>query len=439
MQVEKTVFISYRRTNVFNALAIYQNLTAHGFDVFFDYESIKSGSFEQIILNQIAARAHFVVLLTPSALERCNEPGDWLRREIEHALDSKRNIVPLMFEGFSFRDVQQYLTGRLAILSSYNAITVPAEYFDAAMHRLRNDFLNVSLDVVLHPTTASDRVTVQQVQAAAAERSLVTENQLTAEELFEKAYQLGETQKYEAAIIAYDEGIRLNPHYSHAFHNRGWNKSKLGKYNEAITDYNKAIRLNPQDAEFYYNRGIARYAKGDIDRAIADFNKAIQLHPCHTKAYNNRGNARAQQSDYDAALTDYNEAIRLDPLDATAYNNRGVAYYKKLKFDTAIADYDEAIRLDPLYAIAYENRGLARQLKVDTSGAFDDFNEAIRLNPQNASAYKFRAMTRFSKGDTSGANSDYQSYLELGGEETESIRNLLTDNVKKTRRNKKKS
>jgi hypothetical protein len=35
-----------------------------------------------------------LVLLTPSALERCGEPGDWLRSEIEVALDSKRNIVP---------------------------------------------------------------------------------------------------------------------------------------------------------------------------------------------------------------------------------------------------------------------------------------------------------------------------------------------------------
>ena len=98
MQIEKTVFISYRRTNTYMARAVYQNLTAHGYDCFLDSESIDAGSFERIILNQIAARAHFIVILTPSALERCAEPGDWLRREIEYALENKRNIVPLMFE-----------------------------------------------------------------------------------------------------------------------------------------------------------------------------------------------------------------------------------------------------------------------------------------------------------------------------------------------------
>ena len=93
-RIEKTVFISYRRTNVPWALAIYQDLTQHGFDVFLDYTGVASGDFESVILENIHSRAHFLVLLTPSALERCGEPGDWLRREIEAALDSRRNIVP---------------------------------------------------------------------------------------------------------------------------------------------------------------------------------------------------------------------------------------------------------------------------------------------------------------------------------------------------------
>src|SRR5690349_20558116 len=97
-RVEKTVFISYRRTNAPWALAIFQNLTHYKYDVFIDYEGIASGDFETAILENIKSRSHFVVLLTPSALERCGEPGDWFRREIETALDLKRNIVPLMLE-----------------------------------------------------------------------------------------------------------------------------------------------------------------------------------------------------------------------------------------------------------------------------------------------------------------------------------------------------
>ena len=141
-RVEKTVFVSYRRTNAAWALAIFQNLTQHGYDVFFDFNGIASGDFERVILGNIEARAHFVVLLTPSALERCGDPADWLRREIETALASQRNVVPLMLEGFDFGTpaIANQLTGKLAALKSYNALRVPAEYFGEAMDLSRRCF-----------------------------------------------------------------------------------------------------------------------------------------------------------------------------------------------------------------------------------------------------------------------------------------------------------
>ena len=92
------------------------------YDVFFDYLSINTGDFEQVILENINSRAHFIVILTPSALERCDRPDDWLRREIETAIDTKRNIIPLMLESFDFGtpSIAKHLTGKLSLLSQYN-------------------------------------------------------------------------------------------------------------------------------------------------------------------------------------------------------------------------------------------------------------------------------------------------------------------------------
>ena len=97
-RIEKTVFISYRRTDFPWALAIHKHLTHEGFDVFFDYLGIASGDFERVILDNIRARAHFVVVLTPSALDRCVNSQDWLRREVEESIESQRNIVPLFIK-----------------------------------------------------------------------------------------------------------------------------------------------------------------------------------------------------------------------------------------------------------------------------------------------------------------------------------------------------
>jgi hypothetical protein len=169
-RIEKTVFVSYRRTSAPWALAIFQNLTQHGYDVFFDFHGIASGDFERVILENIRARAHFLVLLTPPALDRCGDPEDWLRREIETALETRRNIVALLLEGFDFStpSIANRLTGKLAALRKYNALPVPTEYFVEAMGRLRDKFLNVPLEVVFHPPSAPARQAVVAQQAAAS-------------------------------------------------------------------------------------------------------------------------------------------------------------------------------------------------------------------------------------------------------------------------------
>src|ERR1700733_3899817 len=209
-RIEKTVFISYRRTNIPWALAIFKDLTHHGYDVFFDFNGIASGDFERVILGNIPARAHFLVLLTPSALERCNDPKDWLRREIQTALDSHRNTVPLMLEGFDFGTpkIADQLTGRLAALRHYNGLSIPPEYFLEAMERLRQRFLNVPLSAVLHPASRAANEVVTEQKAAAAAAPIVSEQELIAQQWFERGFAaiyLDEQSRF------YTEAIRLKP------------------------------------------------------------------------------------------------------------------------------------------------------------------------------------------------------------------------------------
>ena len=66
------VFISYRRdVGGILAMALYQQLTDKGVNAFYDIESIRAGRFDVIILNQVAGRPDFVLVLTPGTLERC--------------------------------------------------------------------------------------------------------------------------------------------------------------------------------------------------------------------------------------------------------------------------------------------------------------------------------------------------------------------------------
>jgi tetratricopeptide (TPR) repeat protein len=219
-RIEKTVFISYRRTNVSWALAIYQDLTARGYDVFFDYQSIDSGNFEQVILENIKSRAHFLVILTPSTLDRCKEPGDWLRREIETAIDERRNIVPLLFENFDFGNssVTEALTGKLAHLKSYNGLRLYAEYFFEGMEKLRGRFLNIpTREVDLASLNTEVQKIVATQKTAVEEADHVRKEHLVAQEWYERGYVFHESRDIYEALRCYVEAIRLDPDLRDAF------------------------------------------------------------------------------------------------------------------------------------------------------------------------------------------------------------------------------
>jgi len=277
---DKMVFISYRRNvSAFIARAIFQDLRANGYDVFMDVESINSGSFETIILNQIAARPHFLVILTPGAVDRCANPEDLVRREIETAMELGRNVVPILVNNFSFDESKTYLTGKLEDLQKYNGLIVPHDYFDAAMDRLRTRFLMQPITGKVQPAPATDQPTVNRKIEEAASEPPPTQEQLTAEQYFDRAV---------------------------TFHNKG-------DYEAAIRDYDEAIGLNPEDIVSYYNRGVAYYATGDYDAAIHSFDATIELDPQYIDAFVGRGDAYDGKGDHDAAIRDFDAALGIDP------------------------------------------------------------------------------------------------------------------------------
>ncbi|MBN1201015.1 MAG: tetratricopeptide repeat protein [Anaerolineae bacterium] len=344
---DKTVFISYRRgVSWATARLIFQDLRDHGFDVFMDVESIDSGTFDTIILNQIAARGHFVVILAPGTLERCAEPGDWLRREIERALNLKRNIVPVLTNRFEFDDkAKACLTGKLADLARYNGVTIYPDFYEAAMDKLRTRFLKQPVKGRVVPASPAEQAAAQRQIEEIASQPPPTEDELTAEEWFNRGLALFYNSEEE--IACYTEAIRLNPQYTDAYYNRGHARRKQGDLDGAIADYGEAIRLNPQYAEAYNNRGFARWKQGDLDGAIADYTEEIRLNPQHAPAYNSRGLALADQGDLDGAIADYTEAIRLSPWDVAAYSNRGEVYFATGQYDQALMDFNKANYLRP--------------------------------------------------------------------------------------------
>jgi len=407
---EKTVFVSYRRdVSSFIARAVFQDLRAHGYEVFMDVESIDSGAYDTVLLNQIAARAHFVLILTPGTLERCNEPDDWLRREIEQALELKRNIVPLMVDGFRFDDkTKPLLSGRLSELARFNALNLPHDYFDAAMDRLRSRFLKQPVPGEISPTPPGEESVVQRKIERVDSQTRPTKTQLAAEDHLRQGKMRFYKDDLEGAIAAYTEAIRLNPQFADAYYCRGMAYYEQGDMDRAVADYSEATRLSGEHekaesgrtldqergdqrdktssrtvsrrpkkddlyASAYHKRGVARRTANDLEGAIADFTQAILLDPLNSEFYNDRGGARYHQGDYEGAIGDYHQAQSLNPEFTHVYcNNRGEVYFALGQYEQALAEFKKANELKPGHNFAIA--GLAI-----TAHVLGEVGEAKRL------------------------------------------------------------
>ena len=98
------VFISYRRDGGDSFAMILKNeLKDRGLKVFHDIESLRSGDFNKQLYKEIEESRKVVLVLPPNALDRCiNDPNDWVRLEIEHAINCGKDIIPIMMRGFVF-------------------------------------------------------------------------------------------------------------------------------------------------------------------------------------------------------------------------------------------------------------------------------------------------------------------------------------------------
>jgi hypothetical protein len=135
--INTDTFISYRRQNSTHlARNIFTELTLREIKAFLDVENIDSVQFDTFILNQIEARPNFVLVLSPASLVRCTEPGDWLLREILHAVKTNRNIIPVWDAGFKWEEESQHLPDELQYLGLRNAVNFNHDYYEGFIEKI---------------------------------------------------------------------------------------------------------------------------------------------------------------------------------------------------------------------------------------------------------------------------------------------------------------
>ena len=130
-------FICYRRRRPWAARSIYKQLLVHQFDVFFDIDTVEAGDkFPDVITNRLA-RSHVVFvtiddewLVEKDGRRPLNDPQDWVRREIEFALNLKIPIIPLLIGDAKMPNAED-LPASLRGLTEFRGVQLHNEEFES--------------------------------------------------------------------------------------------------------------------------------------------------------------------------------------------------------------------------------------------------------------------------------------------------------------------
>jgi hypothetical protein len=117
---------------------IRERLQKRNIKSFLDVDDLKSHYFDERLYREIENSPNFIIILTPGCLDRCVNEEDWLRKEILHAIETQRNIIPILKDGFSFSCLSglKGIPPEFSQLPRHHAITYSHEYFDSVAEKL---------------------------------------------------------------------------------------------------------------------------------------------------------------------------------------------------------------------------------------------------------------------------------------------------------------
>jgi tetratricopeptide (TPR) repeat protein len=259
-----------------------------------------------------------------------------------------------------------------------------------------------------------EQVTSPGLKVAACTRILATPNlpkDLQAFGHFHRGLGLLLQNKFDDAIVEFNEAVRADATNPRFYNSRGNAWKGKGELDIALADYNEAIRIDPNFAYPYNGRASVYADKGELDRAISDYSEVIRIDPTLAAPYSNRAMAWLQKGEFDRALADANEALRRDPKNVVVHANRGEIWRSKGDLDRAIADQDEAVRLEPFSALPFLERGNTYRYRGEFNRALADYDQALRTTPDYIPAFVGRGLTFEKQGDLARARAEYDKAL----------------------------
>jgi len=157
-----------------------------------------------------------------------------------------------------------------------------------------------------------------------------------ANKLAREGAEAAKNQDWEKAVELLRKATAMDHKYgdelSAVYQRSGYASASEQKYQDAINAYGEAVKLTPQDVRIYEQRAAVEMKINDYDKALADFSEVIKLKPNETKYYNYRAYIYELKNDVQNSLADTEKVLKQDP------NNQD-AKGRKQRIEKKLAEY----------------------------------------------------------------------------------------------------
>ncbi len=166
--------------------------------------------------------------------------------------------------------------------------------------------------------------------------------------IYDQAYSLALAGEYQQALARFDEVLRLEPTYVHAWNQKGLCYYFLEDYTRAIESFQKASALYPSYVEALINIGCVQQRLDLFDEAVQSFDNADALRPGLYETLNNKAISLLALGDFTGALTYLDRCILAGGLKPSIYCLRGLCLFVLERANDGMTNVEAALRLDPL-------------------------------------------------------------------------------------------
>ena len=165
----------------------------------------------------------------------------------------------------------------------------------------------------------------------------------------EQGVTLYEEEKYDKALVKFNQAITQDEQNSQYYTNRGMTYLMLGQYEDAKADFQKSLKIE-ETMQAHRGLGILYMNTEAYEDAIAEFDQAVALTGTAVGDLDydvlaHKATAQVMRKDYNGAVDTYSTLIQLKVEISENYLRRGILYLKggESYLQYTLEDFDSAL------------------------------------------------------------------------------------------------